>query len=150
MSKHREWTIEEANAQIRGLSLLVARQLARGVEIERCMKRLRAEIGAAPGGLSDLLLQVGPNASDQARALANELNERLREYEQGWHNVETLGVTVKDPRIGLCDFYGRVDDKAVWLCWRYGEEAIEFYHDLDAGFAGRKPLTAAKKQRLLN
>ena len=63
--------------------------------------------------------------------------ERVREYEAA--AIES-GVIVKDPRIGLCDFYGLVDGKHVWLCWRYGEEAVEHYHDLDDGL--RRPQAA--------
>jgi hypothetical protein len=57
---------------------------------------------------------------------------------------------VKDPQTGLVDFYGRIDGRTVWLCWRYGEDCVGYYHDLDAGFSGRRPLTADVRRVLLN
>src|SRR5262245_19195663 len=51
-----------------------------------------------------------------------------------------LGVEIKDFDQGLVDFPSRRDGKIVYLCWQRGEENIEWWHDLDGGFAGRKPL----------
>jgi hypothetical protein len=68
----------------------------------------------------------------------------------GWREVEDLGAVIKDPREGLVDFYGRVDGKLVWFCWKYGEEGVTHYHGLDEGFAGRKPILANMRSRHLN
>jgi hypothetical protein len=61
-----------------------------------------------------------------------------------------MGGVIKDPQTGLVDFYGRVGEKLVWLCWRYGEDSLSHYHDLEAGFAARRPLTAEVRRALLN
>jgi hypothetical protein len=61
-----------------------------------------------------------------------------------------MGAVIKDPQIGLIDFYGRVDGNVVWLCWKYGEEEVTYYHALDEGFAGRKEIGASVRLRLLN
>jgi hypothetical protein len=131
----RIWTLEEANALVPQLSLLIGQQLARANELEERFARLK---------------EARAGATFAVKALERELEERVRAYEAAWREVEELGVVVKDPRVGLCDFYGRVDDRLVWLCWRYGEEAVEHYHALDAGFAGRKPLTLTTRRRELN
>ena len=52
-----------------------------------------------------------------------------------------LGVELKGPD-GLCDFYSLMDGREVYLCWRLGEPQVMHWHELDAGVAGRKPLTA--------
>jgi len=54
--------------------------------------------------------------------------------------ILSLGIEIKDFDNGLCDFPHERDGKVVYLCWRRGEEDIEWWHDLDAGFAGRQPL----------
>lgn len=54
--------------------------------------------------------------------------------------VNELGAYVKDPEIGLVDFYAWRGDEMVFLCWRHGEEDIIAWHGLDEGFAGRKRL----------
>jgi len=51
-----------------------------------------------------------------------------------------LGIEIKDFDSGLCDFPHEREGKIVYLCWRRGEENIEWWHDLDTGFAGRQPL----------
>jgi len=61
-----------------------------------------------------------------------------------------MGGVIKDPQTGLVDFYGRVGEKLVWLCWRYGEDSLSHYHDLEAGFSGRRLLTADVRRALLN
>jgi uncharacterized protein DUF2203 len=54
--------------------------------------------------------------------------------------VDTLGVQIKDIQMGLVDFPSKLLGKNVLLCWRLGEEAVEFYHDLESGYAGRQPI----------
>jgi hypothetical protein len=53
--------------------------------------------------------------------------------------LRRLGVELKGAD-GLCDFYSIMDGREVFLCWRLGEPDVRFWHDLDAGFAGRRPL----------
>jgi hypothetical protein len=47
---------------------------------------------------------------------------------------------VKDINVGLLDFLADRHGRDVYLCWRYGEPRIEFYHDLHNGFNGRQPI----------
>ena len=50
------------------------------------------------------------------------------------------GCLIKDLEVGLLDFPALINNEAVYLCWRLGEDRIRFYHRQDEGFAGRKPL----------
>ena len=54
--------------------------------------------------------------------------------------LQELGVQVKDLDSGLVDFPARRGTEEILLCWRLGEDAVEFWHGADEGFAGRKPL----------
>jgi len=56
------------------------------------------------------------------------------------HQIKDMGVIVKDVDKGLCDFPYMRDGKVVYLCWHLGEESIGYWHDIEAGFAGREPL----------
>jgi len=56
------------------------------------------------------------------------------------HQILGLGIEIKDINIGLIDFPALKDNIEVYLCWRYGEEDIQFWHEIDAGFAGRQPI----------
>ncbi len=54
--------------------------------------------------------------------------------------AETIGVQIKDIRSGLVDFPSRLYGRDVLLCWRLGESEVGFWHDAEAGFAGRQPI----------
>ncbi len=61
-----------------------------------------------------------------------------------------MGAVLKDARRGLLDFYGTVEGKLVWLCWKYGEDQVVHYHSLQEGFSGRKLIEESMRSRLLN
>lgn len=54
--------------------------------------------------------------------------------------ILSLGVEIKDFERGLCDFPHLRDGKVVYLCWQRNEPSVEWWHDIEAGFAGRQPL----------
>ncbi|MBI3739183.1 MAG: DUF2203 domain-containing protein [Chloroflexi bacterium] len=56
------------------------------------------------------------------------------------HRILATGAQVKDINTGLLDFSALKDGREVYLCWRYGEEEIEYWHEVEAGFAGRQPI----------
>jgi hypothetical protein len=61
------------------------------------------------------------------------------------HQVKDMGVILKDADKGLCDFPYMRQGRVVYLCWQLGEERIEYWHDIEAGFAGREPLDDTDK-----
>jgi len=56
------------------------------------------------------------------------------------HRIQDTGVLIKDINAGLLDFPALKDGREVYLCWKYGEEAIAFWHEVEDGFAGRQPI----------
>jgi hypothetical protein len=55
--------------------------------------------------------------------------------------ISELGIQLKDPARGLIDFPSLRDGKVVLLCWQLGEgDSVQWWHDTDSGFAGRKPI----------
>ncbi len=82
-------------------------------------------------------------ALDQQRAGAThkELDavmDRLQDYVA---ELTEIGCELKDYRTGLVDFVGRHQGRDVLLCWRLGEESVAFWHEMNAGFAGRRPVS---------
>lgn len=67
--------------------------------------------------------------------MAENVNHFLTELEE-------IGCFYKDSNfaMGLVDFPSIIDDKEVFLCWRSDEDDILYYHDIQAGYAGRKPI----------
>jgi hypothetical protein len=141
----RLFSIAEVNALIPSLSALVETQLREQSEIEQGLAELTRLTGKAPDSLA-----LSTDDSSEVARLKQDLRRRVRRYEARWVEVQNLGGVVKDPRIGLVDFYGKIEGRTVWLCWRYGEESIGYYHDLDSGFSGRRALTPAVRRTLVN
>jgi hypothetical protein len=73
----------------------------------------------------------------EKRALREQTNEKVREAIK---NIQETGCVVKDLDEGLVDFPTVRDGREVYLCWKLGEERIGYWHGMDEGFAGRKPL----------
>jgi hypothetical protein len=145
MAEPKIHTLEEVNAKIPTLRVIVGRQLSRRATIQEKLTALGELVDDIP---DDFVACPGDSAL--VRELKADLAKRVAEYRSGWDQVEELGAVIKDPQIGLVDFYGHVDGKVVCLCWKYGEDDVAYYHALDAGFAGRKPIGASVRQRLLN
>ena len=81
--------------------------------------------------------EIGNNAEgdDRIKKMASDVDEFMTELEE-------IGCYFKDWnfRIGLVDFPGLIDGREVFFCWKSDEEDIEFYHELEEGFTGRKPI----------
>ena len=56
------------------------------------------------------------------------------------HRILDTGAQIKDINIGLLDFSAIRNGREVYLCWKHGEDDITFWHEVDAGFAGRQPI----------
>lgn len=69
-----------------------------------------------------------------------ESGKEIGELQQLLASVTEKGIEVKDPSQGLVDFPHWRGEEEVFLCWRYGEEDIRFWHTIKGGFAGRMPL----------
>jgi hypothetical protein len=54
--------------------------------------------------------------------------------------IERSGIVLRDIDRGLVDFPAVMDGREVYLCWELGEDEVEFWHDMDAGYGGREPL----------
>jgi hypothetical protein len=145
MGDIRVFTLEAVNALVPRLGDLVGLQLERRVAIEG----LLVELGRKLGDLPERII-IDPADPTDVRAMKGDLIAKIEAYRDGWREVEEMGAVLKDPRLGLLDFYGEVDGKLVWLCWKYGEAECSFFHPLEEGFSARRPIGASVKQRLLN
>jgi len=81
--------------------------------------------------------RVNPAPILAARARRDTSGAALKEI---FERVEELGVLIKDLDIGLIDFLSRYHGQDVCLCWKLGEDRIRFWHGMEEGFRGRKPI----------
>lgn len=122
------FTVAEANALLPTVRAIL-------LKIQRCHRKIYSyadEVKLA----SDAGDQGGGGLTDGVRYA-----ELLMELTSLTGEIEALGVQIKDFDRGLIDFPSLRDGRVVLLCWQMGEgDEVEWWHDVDAGFAGRTPL----------
>jgi len=80
------------------------------------------------------------NSFDEYIPLKQKLNTIITQFYAASENLEKTGVVIKSIDQGLLDFPSKRFDEDVWLCWKYGETEIKFWHEKDSGYTGRKPV----------
>jgi hypothetical protein len=80
------------------------------------------------------------NSFESYVLLKQKLNSAITKFYESVEILENTGVVVKSIDQGLLDFPSKRFDEEVWLCWKYGETEIKFWHEKDSGFMGRKPI----------
>ena len=86
------------------------------------------------------LMSNGHKTSTDSEALRQEilaLNSRIRAHV---NTILDMDIIVKDLTEGLIDFPALLHGREVYLCWKLGEDGIHWWHEIEAGFAGRQPL----------
>ena len=86
-----------------------------------------------------MMLTAG-NRFDEYIPLKQKLNAVITQFYEASENLEKTGVVIKSIDQGLLDFPSKRFDEDVWLCWKYGETEIKFWHEKDSGYMGRKPV----------
>lgn len=134
MSKPKTFTLNEATTLLPVLRALLKRAMEgkRLIEdVEKELQDVKHRILLSGGLLIDI--------PEMARRRA-EHDKALQNIKDALAEIDAIGVQVKDLDIGLLDFPCVVDDDIVLLCWKYGEEKIQFWHGMEEGFRGRKPI----------
>lgn len=128
----RHFTLEEANALLPRLSDLLLQLQESKAEHDRLQEE--AEGYARRMSSNGHVIEKELNETRQELAkVAAEMNSLIG-------RVHEMGCEVKDIDQGLVDFRTEREGQEVYLCWKLGEPAIRWWHDLEAGFAGRRPL----------
>ena len=131
----RLFSLREANALLATLDEAFTRARQLRDELLGVQQKLE-EAGRGIDGPDVSVDPSAPQAVQRLQARAVRIIDKLRDI---LREVAELGVEVKAAD-GLVDFRSKLHGRTVYLCWKYGEERISHYHDLDAGFSGRKPL----------
>lgn len=78
----------------------------------------------------------------EARVKTEDLDSTVRDLMARIQEIEDLGVKLRDIDTGLIDFPAKRFGETVYLCWKFGESTVEFWHTQGEGFASRKQLNA--------
>ena len=103
---------------------------------------VRARLEELQGEQREVVQIIAGNGSGYAvgEARSDEFSAAAAEHERILDALTELGVQVKDADAGLLDFPAVREGEDVLLCWRLGEESVEWWHGLEEGFAGRRPI----------
>ena len=103
------------------------------------IQAIRREILARRPDVWPVVERAAGNGGSQA---ASRLVEEFKRFDILVHKIQGIGVLFKDINLGLLDFPALKDGREVYLCWKYGEGDIGFWHEIEAGYAGRRPIAS--------
>jgi hypothetical protein len=120
------FTLEEANE-----ALSIIKPLMEEVQL------IRREIMTQQPETWDAIQRSAGNGGNPK---LSKLVVRFDRLDELVHRIIATGAEVKDINTGLLDFPALREEHEVYLCWKYGEQQIEYWHEIDTGFAGRQPI----------
>ena len=126
----RLFTVDEANGLLPDL-----------IPVLTELKAKKAALDEARIALARLTPTMRSNGhAAEAAAQERRLRDLTLALATGVRRITGQGVEIKDLDHGLIDFPSLRGNRVVYLCWRLGEGSIAYWHEIDAGFAGRRPL----------
>ena len=129
----REFTLEEANEAVAELRPVVERMVEHGRRLAAAQREQR-----------ELVTRIAGNGGDMQPSDLRELAEAVQQEADAIaacaQEIDAAGAQIKSLEEGLLDFPSRRQGEEVLLCWKLGEDEIRYWHGVDEGFAGRKPL----------
>lgn len=126
------FTREEAETLLPQISVIL-----RSIQQERkAMREQEEKLGALKGRARS----NGHDLNEQITTSQAELARHIQELQALAAKLDSLGGVLKDPDTGLIDFLSLRNGHPIYLCWRLGEERINYWHEIDNGFAGRQLL----------
>jgi hypothetical protein len=130
----KTFTLDEAQSLLPILESL----LRRAIEGKTSAGQVEAELQM----LSQNIFLAGGMMVDVAAVARKRMAQRtsIQQAQDAVQEIDSIGVQVKDLDKGLLDFPCQVGEETVLLCWQLGEEKIDFWHTMEAGFQGRQPL----------
>ena len=122
----RYFTVEEANKAL--------------IEIKPLMRQLLETQAKAVRKSREIEHLLQDSHIDFGGAVPSELTRDFALIEDLLGQVRSYGCVVKNLEAGLVDFLAKIEGRDVYLCWRFGEDRITYYHELHTGFQGRVAL----------
>jgi hypothetical protein len=139
----RYYQLDEANVQLDELGPLLLTLSQQRSQLIRLRDVVLAADAGVPAAGND---EVRPDPRAEREATPDEGLRLTRLRMQGLIDqmqaavarIDELGVVLRDIETGLIDFPALVNGRQVWLCWRLGEDQIDYWHELTSGVAGRR------------
>jgi hypothetical protein len=122
----RYFSLEQANQLLEVITPLVTQMLSARNKILKLQPKLETVLNKAVNNGGSLISVEALNAFEALKDVI--------------YKIQQYDVFVKDVNSGLIDFPSMRDGEVVFLCWQYGEKQIKYWHELEDGFQGRKPV----------
>ena len=131
----RLFTVEQANAMLPLVRAITSDLASLAKDVMERRHRLALLLSGR---------QLKPNDpySEELAEMEAGLERDTRRLQEYVEELRELGVEPKGAVEGLVDFPAQLDGRPIYLCWKLGEPEVLYWHEIDAGFAGRQPLTA--------
>lgn len=126
----RYYDIDEANATLPDVERILLGLRDQRQELIRLRDQVieaQASAGTAPAG-----------TASRTRTLRLRMQFLIDQMQAGVAQLVEQDVTLREIEAGLIDFPALANGRQIWLCWRLGEGPIEYWHEMDDGFAGRR------------
>jgi len=117
-------------------------------EIKKSLARLQ-RLKKAIGSILSVRADPSEIGYEDFLEMSTKLNKDYHklsyEFYNEMENFEKTGCLLKDLEQGLVDFYCKFEGRDIFLCWKLGESEIKAWHEIDEGFAGRRPLIGIER-----
>ncbi|HLD06669.1 MAG TPA: DUF2203 domain-containing protein [Candidatus Nanoarchaeia archaeon] len=129
----RHYTLAQANALLPKIRPAIEQMIALHMKLAQ---------------LNEIDIEYEDPFRDMQQAIQDALvwSKVQYEFHAAMKELADLGIFIKDPSIGLLDFFARHEGREIFLCYCYPEKDIRFYHELDGGYEGRKPVDLLLEQ----
>jgi hypothetical protein len=131
----RLFSLREANALVETLR----DEFKRARDLRDQLMAVQEKLTEAGRSVEGPEVEIDPAAPPSVQRLQGRAVSIIGRLRDILREVAELGVEVKAAD-GLVDFRSKLHGRTVYLCWKYGEERIGHWHELDAGFSARRPL----------
>lgn len=125
--KLKYFTPQEANNLLPTLNPIVANLVEHQAVVANQAQGVQQLLEKSSGGIASVETSKMVQAFDQIDKLLAQ--------------IQSHGVIVKNASVGLIDFLADFNGRDVYLCWKYGEDSVQFFHEIHGGFNGRKPIS---------
>ena len=109
------------------------------------VKRIVRDIVNAHQRATQLQGKIEAAKGAAAAALQSQADAAMADLQEYVDELSGLGIELKDYETGLIDFPGRHQHRDVYLCWRLGEEKVEYWHELHTGYPGRHSISTLEE-----
>ncbi len=135
------FTVREATSLIPPIEAALAAMDA----VRDRLRKIKAKMDVIEMIWGDEIASDGCPDHREHRHYIDEVEKSKHDYEAATKKVMDMEVVLKSVDNGLVDFYGVIEGRLVFLCWKRGEKSIDFYHHLEDGYGGRREIAAEYK-----